>query len=224
MLRTDRVKERVSSGQYAHLNCSIIGSGDMAQINCDSSTSTSGDLLIYQVALLVGSNQVGYIIACGGTLLGDVGCERLTAGESLHGFVEGRKFSSLAGSKMKRYRVISSQYIGSLTQDKGSETPASSPSAVQPVELSRPSEQIATQGETADVIPNTGSIAFTSEPRGADIYIDGKFVGNTPSVIQLSPGRHAVRIEAPRKQPWSRTLNVTAGSKVTVQATFTPQT
>jgi hypothetical protein len=60
----------------------------------------------------------------------------------------------------------------------------------------------------------------SSEPSGADIYFDGNFMGNTPSLVQLVPGSHEIRIEAKGHKAWSRTINLTSGSKVTVQATL----
>ena len=60
--------------------------------------------------------------------------------------------------------------------------------------------------------------AFVSEPAGADIYVDGKFVGSTPSTLALAPGSHEIRIQADRFKPWTRTLESTAGSTVTIHA------
>ncbi|HEY1861442.1 MAG TPA: PEGA domain-containing protein [Gemmataceae bacterium] len=60
--------------------------------------------------------------------------------------------------------------------------------------------------------------AFVSEPAGADIYVDGKFVGNTPSTLTLAPGSHEIRIQAGKFKPWTRTLESTAGSTVTIHA------
>jgi hypothetical protein len=60
--------------------------------------------------------------------------------------------------------------------------------------------------------------AFVSEPSGADIYVDGKFVGSTPSTLALAPGSHEIRIQAEKFKPWTRTLESTAGSAVTVHA------
>jgi hypothetical protein len=58
----------------------------------------------------------------------------------------------------------------------------------------------------------------SSEPTGADIYVDENFMGNTPSLIELPPGSHAVRVEARGQKPWGRTVNLTSGSKITLQA------
>ena len=38
------------------------------------------------------------------------------------------------------------------------------------------------------------TLAFTSETTGAEIKIDGKFVGTVPTTLQVTPGWHAVRI------------------------------
>jgi hypothetical protein len=127
VLRTDRVTEWVSRGQSTRLDCSIVGLGNTAQINCTSSTSASTNgmgtpPLVYQVALVVGSNKVGYIISCGGAVLRRIGCEPLTSGQSLHGFIEGGRLSLEVGSKTKGYSVVTSAYFGSANPDNGPAT------------------------------------------------------------------------------------------------------
>ncbi len=61
-------------------------------------------------------------------------------------------------------------------------------------------------------------VTFVSEPQGADIYVDGKFVGNTPSMLNLAMGSHEIRIESEHFKPWTRTLETSAGSKITIRA------
>ena len=61
-------------------------------------------------------------------------------------------------------------------------------------------------------------VTFVSEPQGADIYVDGKFVGNTPSMLNLAMGSHDIRIESEHFKPWARTLETSAGSKITIRA------
>ncbi|HEV2489193.1 MAG TPA: trypsin-like peptidase domain-containing protein [Candidatus Acidoferrales bacterium] len=65
-----------------------------------------------------------------------------------------------------------------------------------------------------------GSVSVTSVPPGAEIYLDGKFVGDTPSVLQVSAGVHKIRIEAPGKKPFERELNVLKDSQITLNATL----
>lgn len=61
-----------------------------------------------------------------------------------------------------------------------------------------------------------GTVTFTSEPAGAEVTVDGKFLGTTPSTIQLTPGDHAIMIEKAHYVPWKRTMAISAGSAVTV--------
>ncbi|MGC2255069.1 MAG: PEGA domain-containing protein, partial [Candidatus Acidiferrales bacterium] len=63
-----------------------------------------------------------------------------------------------------------------------------------------------------------------SDPAGADIYVDGEFVGNTPSVLHLSAGMHAIKIQSTGKKAWERQMEVLKDSKVTLSATLGPQT
>jgi hypothetical protein len=64
------------------------------------------------------------------------------------------------------------------------------------------------------------SITVKSTPPGADINIDGKFMGSTPSTIQLTPGDHQVSIEKEQMTPWQRTMTVTAGGSSSIDATL----
>jgi hypothetical protein len=61
---------------------------------------------------------------------------------------------------------------------------------------------------------------FVSTPSGAEITLDGKYVGSTPSTIGISPGTHAVVLSAPGFAQWQRELTVTIGSDLTVNATL----
>ncbi|MFZ0858808.1 MAG: trypsin-like peptidase domain-containing protein [Candidatus Acidiferrales bacterium] len=67
-------------------------------------------------------------------------------------------------------------------------------------------------------------VNVTSDPAGADIYVDGEFVGNTPSVLHLSAGMHAIKIQSTGKKAWERQMEVLKDSKVTLSATLGPQT
>jgi serine protease Do len=66
-------------------------------------------------------------------------------------------------------------------------------------------------------------VSVNSDPAGADIYVDGAFVGNTPSTLHLSAGEHAIKIESSGKKSWERQLEVLKDSKVTLSAALTPQ-
>jgi hypothetical protein len=61
---------------------------------------------------------------------------------------------------------------------------------------------------------------FNSTPAGAEITLDGRYVGNTPSTIGLSTGSHVVVLFMPGFVQWKRDLSVGAGSEVNVSASL----
>lgn len=74
--------------------------------------------------------------------------------------------------------------------------------------------------QPASSSPATATVNFKSDPDGADITVDGKFVGNTPSAVQLSPGDHSIVIAKSSFASWTKTVSVAAGSAVNVSATL----
>src|ERR1700730_8669731 len=53
-----------------------------------------------------------------------------------------------------------------------------------------------------DSSTGSGSVVVSSNTEGADIYVDERFVGNTPSTLTLASGAHKVRVEAPGRVAW----------------------
>jgi hypothetical protein len=86
-------------------------------------------------------------------------------------------------------------------------SPAAGNSQAEPRVESRPVMQLA-------------SVIVKSTPPGCDINVDGKYMGSTPSTIQLAPGEHEVSIEKEEMTPWQRTMTVTAGGSFTIDATL----
>ena len=56
------------------------------------------------------------------------------------------------------------------------------------------------------------SLLIDSTPGGADIEVDGGFVGNTPSTVSATPGSHQIGVKKKGFVDWVKTLNVTGGS------------
>lgn len=77
--------------------------------------------------------------------------------------------------------------------------------------------------EGKPVADTGGSVAVGSDPPGADIYVDGKFVGQTPSTLRLTSGSHHIAVQAQGKQTWERDLDVLKDSQLTLHAVFTAQ-
>ena len=66
--------------------------------------------------------------------------------------------------------------------------------------------------------PSGGKLSVASTPDGADIEIDGNFVGSTPSDVQVPEGDHSVGVKKAGFKTWERKLKVTAGSSVRLSA------
>jgi len=64
------------------------------------------------------------------------------------------------------------------------------------------------------------TITVKSTPDAADISVEGKFVGSTPSTVRLTPGDHTISLEKAGFRTWQRTVTLSAGSSVTVDATL----
>ena len=67
-----------------------------------------------------------------------------------------------------------------------------------------------------------GSVTITSDPDGAEIYVDDKFVGNAPAKLKLPAGNHVMILKAAGFKEWKRTLEVLKGSQVTLKPALEP--
>ena len=56
------------------------------------------------------------------------------------------------------------------------------------------------------------SISVDASAPNCDIEVDGNFVGNTPSTINLSPGKHEIVVKKTGYQDWSRNMMVATGT------------
>jgi hypothetical protein len=65
---------------------------------------------------------------------------------------------------------------------------------------------------------------FSSTPPGAEIMLDGKYVGSTPSEIGLATGTHVVVFSMPGFGQWKRELTVLSGSELNVSAILQKET
>src|SRR4051812_40648489 len=63
----------------------------------------------------------------------------------------------------------------------------------------------------------TAAVSITSPVSSAEIELDGAFVGNTPTTLNVAPGSHRIVVKHGVKS-WQRTLQVNAGSTVSLNA------
>jgi hypothetical protein len=61
------------------------------------------------------------------------------------------------------------------------------------------------------------AVQITSQPQGAEITIDGAFVGSTPATVQMTPGLHRISVKRGRAA-WERDMQVLSGNVVPVNA------
>lgn len=59
--------------------------------------------------------------------------------------------------------------------------------------------------------PASAKLSILSTPDGADISVDGSFVGNTPSSVELPIGEHLVSVTKSGYKPWERKIKLTGG-------------
>jgi serine protease Do len=63
-----------------------------------------------------------------------------------------------------------------------------------------------------------GAVTITSNPDGADIYVDGKFIGNSTATLKLSTGAHTFVLKSPNHAEWQRSLEILKDASVTLKA------
>jgi PEGA domain-containing protein len=121
---------------------------------------------------------------------------------------------SLGGSVDEACRAIAKHWA-----DRKPAAPAAANSAAEPEGGAKLEPAVArTPAINSQPAASSGaSLSITSVPDGADIEIDGAFMGNAPSSLQLRPGDHKVVVSKKGYKPWERTLKVTGG-EVSIRA------
>jgi PEGA domain len=60
--------------------------------------------------------------------------------------------------------------------------------------------------------PSQAMLEISSTPPGADIELDGSFVGSTPSSLGVSPGDHSIKLSKNGYATWERKLKTSTGT------------
>jgi diacylglycerol kinase family enzyme len=63
------------------------------------------------------------------------------------------------------------------------------------------------------------AVKISSDKPGADIELDGAFIGSTPTTINVTPGVHKIVVKS-GAATWEREIQIRPGSDVTVMATL----
>jgi hypothetical protein len=87
---------------------------------------------------------------------------------------------------------------------------------------SSPLAAVPSSAPAVNTSPSAETIAVpvASIPDGADITVDQKFMGSTPSTLRLTPGDHTISIEKSGFKPWQRTITLTVGASPTINVTL----
>lgn len=109
-----------------------------------------------------------------------------------------------------------------ITIPKGTEVPTFVNGNFQ-LDLSKfqPVPSVAVQPQTAAPSTAQAQISVTSNPTGADIELDGTFVGNTPSTIGVAAGDHTIHVSKSGFKTWERQVKVTTG-QIAISADLEP--
>ncbi|HET7207037.1 MAG TPA: PEGA domain-containing protein [Terriglobales bacterium] len=77
----------------------------------------------------------------------------------------------------------------------------------------KPAESVAAEA-------TKGTVNVSSNPTGADVLVDGDFVGNSPASLKLAPGKHAITVKMTGYKDWSKEITVQSGSEVQLTASL----
>jgi len=119
-------------------------------------------------------------------------------------FMHGKDISIPKGTEITAY------VNGDMKLDLAKFQPAAPPDAA--------AQSAAANGEGENGNSATAKLQVGSDPSGADIEVDGSFVGNTPSDVQVTEGEHTVTVKKAGFKDWERKLKVTGGSSVHLNA------
>ncbi|HKV26227.1 MAG TPA: trypsin-like peptidase domain-containing protein [Candidatus Acidoferrum sp.] len=111
------------------------------------------------------------------------------------------------------------QTAASATPAANGETPAVT-EQTESTKLQSPAAPSSADGEAGGASQSPtgfGTIAIASEPDSAEIYVDGKFLGNAPAKLKLSAGPHRVVLKAAGFADWQRELEILKDSHVALK-------
>lgn len=110
-----------------------------------------------------------------------------------------------------------------ITIPKGTEITAyiAADTPLDPANFNKPSGTSESDGaKSGAVATGLSSVIVQSTPAGADINVDDKFLGTTPSTIQLTPGEHKIVIVKAGFKPWERTITISPNGSVNLDASL----
>ena len=72
--------------------------------------------------------------------------------------------------------------------------------------------------------PRTGSLNIATSPQGADIYVDGNYIAESPYIVtNLAPGSHILRLHKAGYDEYLTSVIINSGQQTLLSFSFTPQ-
>jgi PEGA domain len=123
---------------------------------------------------------------------------------------------AVSGKHHGNYFVLKSDYFD-MKLTPGAEAVSATWAGDTRVGPMQPRAVTAVLSGDGEKVRGVGSVAIASDPAGAEVYVDGHFVGQTPATLHLASGAHRIELRASGKRDWSRELEVIKDSEVTVR-------
>lgn len=76
---------------------------------------------------------------------------------------------------------------------------------------------------SADGLEILSSVSIRSVPPGAEVTVDGRYLGNAPSTLRLPAGDHVLTVTAAGHKTWERRIHLTPGGDTNIAATLEPR-
>lgn len=127
------------------------------------------------------------------------------------------------GASKQLYTVMeAAQAVNPGTSADAGHGIASKNSSVQSAPVTATTASSAPSQQSASVTASRPKVKcnFSSTPAGAEITLDGRYVGSTPSTLGVGLGTHVVVLFMPGFAQWKRELTVSDDSELTVNATL----
>jgi len=136
---------------------------------------------------------------------------------------DGKKQGLLLQGDKSNFRAILVALQGvtgapvSVAEKERSEIPAGVAvrTAVEPSENAKVAAP-AGQAQSAPEAPE--SLAVTSNPDGAEVYVDGSLIGNAPVTLKLTAGKHTIRVSISGYKDWVREISAESGTQAHLTA------
>ena len=202
------------------------------QLTYDAYCRSTSTVPLVSTLLVQEGNEPPFRISC--TITSKYSrCAPLPKGESFdarrekHGITV--YYEDDKGKERKQlYTLVASGTVAATPASAVAAPPVPAPHTATPVATSPSAAPVAPSASAPPQLPQKNSsekvsCKFSSIPTGAEISIDDKYVGNTPSEIDLGVGVHVVVFSMQGFSQWKRELTVMSGSELTVSAILQKQ-